>query len=198
MLGIDIDGSHIKFARRNVESNLPELASIVSFHEGSLEELAETFDVVVSKDSFEHIEDLPTMMLSIAAHLNDGGVLVVGFSPMYYSPFGDHGRYFPKSTRRLPWMPLIPEPLLFRMASHGREAPITSSNDLGLNKLTPKAFREIVHNQRWEVLEWHTNRGGKRGMKAMASLAKIRPLEKFFTVNVYAVLRKPAALRLSR
>lgn len=193
VVGIDIDGDRIAFARINLDRNFPELAEVVSFHQESLDELRETFDAVVSKDSFEHIEDLPKMMRDIAAHLNPGGLLIVGFSPLYYSPFGDHGRYFPNSSRRLPWMPLIPEPILFRLAGRKKGVPIKSAHDVGLNKLTPAKFRAIVSHQGWEVLQWNQNQGDKRGMAAMTALAKVKPLEKYFTVSIYAILRKPSS-----
>lgn len=101
VVGVDIDADRIYFARKNVEINYPELCSIVSFYNEPLESVTETFDLAVSKDSFEHIEDLGGMMRAIAARLSDDGLLVTGFSPLYFSPFGDHGRYW-RGSHKIP------------------------------------------------------------------------------------------------
>lgn len=192
VVGVDIESVAIDFARRNIDLNYPQFSSVIRFHNGPLEEVTDSFDLAVSKDSFEHIDDLSGMMRSIAARLNDGGVLVTGFSPLYFSPFGDHGRYW-CGSRRIPWLPaILPEPLLFRLASHRRNERILTASDVGLNKLTPVQFRTIVAEQGWDVITWHTNRGDRAGMRVLRALTKLAPLEKFFTVSIYAQLRKPA------
>ena len=101
VVGVDINAHAVDFARRNIDLNYPQFSSVITFHNGPLEEVTDSFDLAVSKDSFEHIDDLSGMMQSIAARLNDGGVLVTGFSPLYFSPFGDHGRYW-GGSRRIP------------------------------------------------------------------------------------------------
>lgn len=192
VVGVDIDKVRIDFARRNIELNYPQFSGVISFVEGDLENVTESFDIAMSKDSFEHIDNLSAAMRVIAARLQANGILVTGFSPLYFSPFGDHGRYLPTRTK-IPWLPaILPEPLLFRLASRRRNQPISKASDVGLNKLTPAEFRNIISDQGWEVIAWDTNRGNKRGMRAMKSLARFGPLEKFFTVNIYAQLRKPA------
>ena len=192
VVGIDIDKTRIDFARRNVALNFPELASRVSFHEGTLDEIQGQFDIALSKDSFEHIDDLSAMLRSIASRLDENGLLVTGFSPLYYSPFGDHGRYW-AGSRKIPWLPaVLPERVLFRVATHRRGETVTSASDVGLNKLTPSLFRAMVESQGWEVLTWATNAGGKRGLAALKALSRVPALERYCTVSIYAQLRKPA------
>lgn len=192
VLGVDIDPVRIDFARRNILLNYPEYSSVISFHNGSLDELDDEFDLAVSKDSFEHIDDLSAVMRSIAEHLSHDGVLVTGFSPMYFSPYGDHGRFFLGRLRKVPWLPaLLPERALFRLSTRSLGQDISSASDLGLNKLTPKGFRAIVAGQGWRVIAWQTNCGEKRGLRLMSTLAKVKILEKYFTVSVYAQLGRP-------
>jgi SAM-dependent methyltransferase len=191
VVGVDIDTARTQFARENVKVNFPEHASTIWFHNGPLDEVREKFDIAISKDSFEHIEDLSGMLHSIADRLNDGGLLLTGFSPLYFSPFGDHGRYW-SGKRRIPWLPaILPESILFRLATYRRREPIRSAGDVGLNKLTPEAFRAMVRDQGWEVVAWHTNRGDKPGMRVMRKLSQLPKMEKYFTVSIYAQLRKP-------
>lgn len=191
VVGVDIDRERIAFARENIAANFPQYSEIISFQEAKLEDVRGSFDMAMSKDSFEHIDDLFGMMAQIASRLTENGLLITGFSPLYFSPFGDHGRYL-LSARRVPWVPaILPESLLFRVASRRRRELILSASDVGLNKLTPKAFREIVMQQGWRVVSLETNVGDKRGMRAMREIASIGPLEKYFTVNIYAQLQKP-------
>jgi SAM-dependent methyltransferase len=191
VVGVDIDRERIEFARRNIAQHHPEYASVVSFIDSPLADLRQTFDIAISKDAFEHIEDLPSMMLDIAARLNEGGVLVTGFAPMYFSPFGDHGRFL-AGSRRWPWLPvLLPESVLFSLASRKLGRPIRSADDVGLNKLTPREFRQVVLEQGWEVVSCHYNQGHRAGMRLMQLLRRVPLLEKYFTVSIYAQLRRP-------
>jgi SAM-dependent methyltransferase len=192
VLGVDIDRDRIRFAQINLEKNYPQFIGNVSFHDGRVEDICETFDVVISKDTFEHIDDLPATLQTLATRLKSNGVLLAGFSPLYFSPFGDHGRYMLGSSRRIPWLPaILPEPILFRLASRRRGDRIRDAQDVGLNKLTPAQFRKIISDQAWDVLEMQTNCGDKRGMGLMRKLANVKPLEKYFTVSIYAKLKKP-------
>lgn len=190
VVGIDVDRSRIEFAKRIQKSKYPEYGSIINFEHCDLASISEKFDVAISKDSFEHIGDLPAVMRGIAARLKEDGLLLAGFSPLYFSPFGDHGRYL--GSLRLPWLPVIlPEPILFFLASHIRKIDVRSAADVGLNKLTPKQFRKIVSDQGWMPVTLEYNKGGRRGMRLMRVLRQVPILEKFFTVSIYAQLRTP-------
>ncbi|WP_155315203.1 class I SAM-dependent methyltransferase [Desulfosarcina alkanivorans] len=193
VVGVDINRSRIEFAKRIIEFKYPEYSSVINFECCPLVEISGKFDIAISKDSFEHIEDLPAMMRDIAARLHEGGLLITGFSPLYFSPFGDHGRYTGRKGRRIiPWLPaMLPEPLLFLLSSHLRKVQVRSAADVWLNKLTPKQFRKIVSDQGWvpDMIEY--NKGERLGMPLMRLLRQIPILEKFFTVSIYAQLRTP-------
>lgn len=197
VVGIDIDEGRVNFANNNISKNFPNYSSRISFRSISLAEISvdagfsDKFDVVVSKDAFEHIDNLPEVMRQIAAILNKDGVLLTGFGPLYFSPFGDHGRYLNHKTRKVPWLPLIPEFMLFRLVSGFHTSPIRSAGQLGLNKLKPKDFREIIYDQGWNIKELNYNRGERAGMKLMRWLRMIPMLESLFTVNIYAHLERP-------
>ncbi len=194
VVGVDIDSARIEFARKNIELKYPEYSAVFDFECCSLEDIGGKFDIAISKDAFEHIEDLSAMMHNIAARLNDGGLLITGFSPLYFSPFGDHGRYL--GLKIIPWLPaILPEPLLLFLSSLVRKEPIRSAADVGLNKLTPEQFRKILSDQGWEAVMLEYNKGGRLGMPLMRVLRKIPILEKFFTVSIYARLRAPHKLK---
>lgn len=189
VVGVDINEEPVVFARTYVKRHFPDLADRITFTVDDVANLTQRFDVVVSKDSFEHIDDLDAVMLQLQRLLKPGGHLLAGFGPLYFSPFGDHGRYL---WRRAPWLPaLMPEPLLLKLATlrHGR--PIRSPSDLGLNKLTPARFRRIIQAQGWRVQGMKYNGGDKPLLKPMRMLRAVAPLERYFTTSIYANLQAP-------
>jgi len=188
VLGLDIYDRLINFATSNLQ-NYPDLADKVSYSNCMFEDVAQKFDVIISKDTFEHVSDLKGLMADIKSKLNDGGMLVVGFSPLYFSPNGDHHRFLEKYS--FPWVPVIfPEYLLLKIASSIKNRKITAVNDLGLNKITPKQFRKILHDQGWKIIRIKYNCGNKTSLGLMSIFRKIPFLEKYFTVSIYTVLQR--------
>jgi SAM-dependent methyltransferase len=191
VLGVDIEEHSIDVARKILDTKFPEYTDVIEFACKDLASVREEFDIALSKDAFEHIDDLPEMMRTISAQLKEGGLLVTGFGPLYFSPYGDHGRYL-GGYRSIPWAPaLLPERMLFALASRLNDAEIQSAGDVGLNKLTPKQFRKIVADQGWTPISIEYNRGGRRGMQLLRLLRRIPLLEKYFTVSIYTQLRAP-------
>jgi SAM-dependent methyltransferase len=188
VVGLDLDADRIDFAARNLNERFPELVEKVLFLDQDIAARPERgrYDLVVSKDSFEHIEDLESVTESISVLLKDGGKLIVGFSPLYYSPFGDHGRLL----LPLPWLhALFPTRLLGRWASFRMRRKITNISDLGLNRLTPKQFRKLFENPKWRIVSLEYNRGSKLLMPIMRMLRRLPCLEDYFTVNIYAIIQ---------
>jgi len=119
--------------------------------------------------------------------LKPGGQLVIGTSPLYFSPFGDHGRYF---GRRLPWAAAIPEPLLFSLASWRKDTKIKSAGDVGLNKMTPAIFRSLFQSQKWRISSINYNASDSILMSLLDVARRLKLLERYFTVSIYAVITK--------
>ena len=53
----------------------------------------------MSKDTFEHVDDVASLLKGLGQLLGSEGRLYAGFSPLYGSPFGDHTR----TGLRVPW-----------------------------------------------------------------------------------------------
>jgi SAM-dependent methyltransferase len=194
VIGVDVDEERIEFARRNMADRFPELAKVVSFTTDPIRDCAEPVDIALSKDTFEHVLNLPALMYDVMSVLRPRGLLAAGIGPLYFSPFGDHGLYW--GARRFPWSAaLIPEPLLMRLVSRRRGELVRVPADLGLNKLTPAAFRSIVLRQGWEIEGLEYNAGQRRGFAALRALRRVAALERYCTVNLYARLRKPSTAR---
>src|SRR4051812_43330510 len=143
VVGVDPSGELVAFATENTRERFPDLAERLEFttrDAGDLED-GGGFDLVVSKDTFEHVADVPALLRSLQRLLRPGGEVWVGFSPLYYSPRGDHER----TGLRLPWAhAFLPESKVLERAAREAGEPVGSLTDLGLNGLTPKAFRAAV------------------------------------------------------
>lgn len=189
VVGLDLDQERIAFARRVLAEDYQECAGRVHFE---TEDVAgfqgPPFDLVISKDSFEHIADLPGMLAHIRRMLRPGGTFAVGFSQLYYSPFGDHGRFHV----RVPWLhALVPEGLLARWASYREGRLITSAADVGLNKVTPSEFRQLMASTPWSSLSIRYNQGGHSLFRLFDVLRRVPGLERYFTVSIYALASMP-------
>jgi SAM-dependent methyltransferase len=188
--GVDI---YVDHGRAYVERQDPGVASRVTLVEtkGDLSELGDQqFDMVLSKDSFEHYEDPEHFAALIAARMSPGGELFIGFGPLWKSPTGGHIGYMTP----LPWAHLLfPDHVI--MAERRRFRPRENASQWaetkgGINQMTLQRFQRIVGESGLECVYFATNVSDNRVVKAMDAVSKVPGLREFFTQNVYAVLRK--------
>jgi SAM-dependent methyltransferase len=186
VLGIDLDEQHIDFANRNLSERFPELVDRVTFRAVDALNLPtdERFDVILSKDTFEHVANVDSLMQGLGKRLVPGGRLYVGFSPLYHSPWGDHSR----SGLRLPWAhAILPRSVVYAAASRHGGCRVTSLADVGLNGNTPQQFRDAFDNSGLQLLSIAYNRGDKRLLPLFERVGRRYPrLEKYTTVSIYA------------
>jgi SAM-dependent methyltransferase len=187
--GIDLDAARVQFACEHLRAHHPEHAQTVSFVQAALDELpvAEAFDVVLSKDTFEHVQELDRLLAAAARRLRHDGLLVCGFSPLYFSPNGDHARF----GLPLPWIhAFLPQSLVCRWATRRLGRPIRSAADVGLNRLTLREFRSMLPPSAWELVSLRVNPIANPLRPLFDVLRRIPPLERFFTIGVYGVFRR--------
>lgn len=189
VMGIDLDARRIEFAKENLHINYPALTDKVDFRCIDLAELedVEQFDVIVSKDTFEHIVGLDSMLEEMAKRLKKGGRVYAGFGPLYNSPFGDHRR-----TRAvLPWFHLIiPEPVLLRRINKKRARKVASIEELGLNKHSLKEYRELFQQSSLSIVSFKVNCSNNPVSQLFTLISKIPGLEEYFSHNIYCILQK--------
>ena len=180
------------------ESFFVTLSNPVDALLGSLDEIEITnFDLVVSKDSFEHIIEVPKMLDSIRSHVSDGGRVYIGFSPLYHSPYGDHDRrraafrpwgIFGKILAAIPWGHLLLEKKILKMQSQLQKREIKSMQDINLNKMSIGEFRTHISDSDLAIDSFRVNQGDSKIGSVFAILRKIPLLEKhnkpFPTIHV--------------
>jgi SAM-dependent methyltransferase len=171
----------------------PELSGRVEFvtTDGTLRELGpETFDVVLSKDSFEHYANPELFISEISKFVKRGGVLAIGFGPLWKSPRGGHIEYMTP----MPWAHLLfPENVI--MAERERFRPDERARSFqeirgGLNKITLARFKTIMASSGLACIYFETNVSDNPIVRGMNMFGRIPPLTEFLTTNVYGVWQK--------
>jgi SAM-dependent methyltransferase len=192
VVGADIGGEK---ALRNLAQERPEIQQRVEIlkTDGTLRELGdERFDLVFSKDSFEHFSDPERVVEAMVGAVRPGGQLVIGFGPLWKGPTGGHIDFMTK----LPWAHLLfPEPVI--MAERRRFRPDEDARRFeeikgGLNRMTLDRFERIMAGTGLRCSHFATNVSDSPVVRTMAVLRRIGPLREYFTANVYSVWTKPA------
>jgi ubiquinone/menaquinone biosynthesis C-methylase UbiE len=197
VVGVDIWAPRVAFANKKVRERFPELGN-VNFVSTPVDQLdpAAPFDLIVSQNTFEHIADIDAVLTAFRRLLAPGGRAYIGFSPLYHSPFGDHGEL--RAPVRLPWLHLLAGQKQV-IASYNRannEAAATLAQ-CGYNGHKPATFRRAfqrsglaIEQMRVNPCEGRLKRAAMAGFKAIAKLPSLEP---YFTVGMYVILRQPSA-----
>jgi len=192
VVGIDLDISAARLLLRERGQDVAERIAFVE-GDGTLDALGgQRFDVVVSKDSFEHYDDPESFIHSVSAMIVPGGELIIGFGPLWKSPWGGHIEFMTK----VPWAHLVfPEHVI--MTERRRFRPQEDARRFedvrgGLNKMTLARFESIVASCGLESVYFKTNVSDRKIIKGMKLLSRIPPLREYFTQSIFTILRKPA------
>ncbi|MDO9541316.1 MAG: class I SAM-dependent methyltransferase [Kiritimatiellia bacterium] len=190
VVGTDIDGPVIEFARRNLQARYPEWQSVVSFKCCKLDALPDnTFDLIVSKDTFEHVLDLRGLLGNIRRCLKPGGCLYAGFGPLYKSLNGHHWR----AHFGLPWGHLlIPRSWHLALVNRGRKKKIRSLHEVdSLNELFFADYEKIFMESGLDMILLRINQSEHIISKIMTLLRNIPFLKEYCTHNIYCIMEKP-------
>lgn len=155
------------------------------------------FDVLLSFDSFEHIDTPRPFMARMAEFLAPGGRAVLAFGPMFQSPFGDHMWDFFRV--QVPWRGvLFSEQAMLRVR---RECfrptdPATRYQDIagGLNLMRYSEFLDHARATGWTFEYLRPNAFVEhKALRALSRAVTATPvLGDYFVHNVYAVLKRAA------
>jgi len=188
--GVDIDQARIDFARKRLSSDHPDLAGSVEF---KLPEEVNSgqFDIVVSKDSFQHYNDPESVLSQITQLTAPGGLIVIGLGPLWKSPYGGAIDFM----TRLPWAHLIfSEKVIMRGRLRYRpEEKAQAYKDArgGFNKMTLRRFRQLIAGSGMKILSFRANASSGLVGSVSRLLAAIPGCRELFTLNVYVVLSVP-------
>ena len=87
MTGIEIDELLVEYSNKRLSVLPANQRDKISFVNKKIEDIEDnSFDVIFSKDVFEHIEEPKNIMDEMFRVLKPGGECIVGFGPLWYSP----------------------------------------------------------------------------------------------------------------
>lgn len=197
VIGVDNDEVILNFAR----AKLPQGAKShkVSFTSKPLQSLSsEYFDYVFTKDAFEHCHDFEEVFYHLQRVLKTGGSLVIGFGPLWNSPFGDHKILQAALGFSLPWLHLLlPDEVLknlFNNSSMGTKKKVMKNKieciDSYLNKITLERFFKAVEANNLEITYCNINAHQNNFLNAIGKLKALFFLGKYWERNAYCILKK--------
>jgi SAM-dependent methyltransferase len=137
--GIDIEPEHLALAAQNAPEAQLELAACEA-----LPYPANHFDLVLSHEVLEHVNDDRLAAAEIARVLKPGGQAVI-FAPNRLYPFETHGHYWAGEYHfgNTPLINYLPDPLRNRLAPHVRAYTAAGLRDLFLGQ----PVRVVHHTQ---------------------------------------------------
>ncbi len=130
------------------------------------------------------------MVRDMAERLVDGGLLAIGFGPLWKAPYGGH------IDVRVPWVHLVfPEEVIFDEFRRTRPPGYTArtfEEGTGVNRMTLARFRAVMEASGLEQRRLDTNVGTSRAFKGMRAIQRVPGLREYGTQNAYGIWRRPA------
>jgi SAM-dependent methyltransferase len=189
VLGVDIVPNNIAFAEGQRRGDYADVADRVEFRliRDFSDLAAERFDIILSKDSFEHYDDPESFVPAMLPHLADGGQIVIGFGPLWKSPYGGHIKYM----TRLPWAHLVfPERVIMRERRRFfPDAPAATFRDFvgGLNKMTLARFLALIRTNGLEPSYFRINASEHPLSPLLTAIARLPFAREYATFNIYGI-----------
>jgi 2-polyprenyl-3-methyl-5-hydroxy-6-metoxy-1,4-benzoquinol methylase len=187
--GIDIDEQRIQFAKAKLASAYGVLSSVVRFYLPETLPAGQHFDMIVSKDCFEHYANPEAIVGQMKRYLKPDGVLVIGFTQLWKAPYGGHISFMTK----LPWAHLIfPEEVIAAERRRFRpeeEAKTFAEMRGGLNQMTLARFLQIMQDSALKFQYFRINVSTSKLMKLFNLLRRIPFCQECFTQSIYSVMR---------
>ncbi len=158
----------------------------------------EKYDVLLSFDALEHIEDPGVFLRKMRGFIAPAGRAVLAFGPLFHSPYGDHMWDF--FRLQIPWRGvLFSEEAVLRVRREcfrptdpaGRYREVAG----GLNLMRYSEFLRHVCDSGWEFDYLGVNTFLKRlpPLRFISdTIMRLPGVRDYFVHNVYAVLRRAA------
>ena len=189
VLGIDLEDDLLKFANNNLKRNYQNLQENVTFQKIDIlkNNFEKKFDIIVSKDTFEHSLNLPEILKKMYQLLNNNGKLYIGFGPLYNFYNGDHGR----TNMYLPWFHLLfTEQFIINRINKKNNTTLRSIKELGLSKYALKEYEKFFEDSDFKIKFYITNQSDHPVSFLFNILSKFKLFKEYCTYNIYCVLEK--------
>jgi len=192
--GLEIDPGFTEFSNYNLDKTYPEFKDRVSYLCKNLEKIEDNaFDIIISKDVFEHVIGLREIIPKLVTKLKPGGRMILGWGPLWYSPFGDHGLSKKAMGITLPWLHLfLKEKKLLETVNQERlkqgQKAVKSIHEFGMNMEPYQGYRELICSLGLKIEYFETNRTNR--FPLINKIPVPRRLEKYWIRTIYCILSK--------
>jgi len=196
--GLDSDEERIHFARGYIKRCYPEIADRIVLHIADTSEPVrdQRFDLILFKDSFEHIAEPEKALSEIVKLLAPGGAVAIG-NPPWKSFYGGHTNFM----TRFPWIHLIfPERVVMKVRRKYRpNEPATCYEETrgGMNRMTVEKFKGVMASSGLHEEFFALNRGAHPVLRVLRLLSKLPFGREIFTANMYGIWRTNTKSRQS-
>jgi 2-polyprenyl-3-methyl-5-hydroxy-6-metoxy-1,4-benzoquinol methylase len=164
-------------------------------------DLDEKFDIILLKDTIEHIHDQESFVKHIIHFLKPGGIIFFAFPP-WLMPFGGHQQSLDsKFLHFLPYFHILPTPIykgILKMfgESEGRIRDIieVKETQISINRferITKAAGFRILERELYLINPSYLYKFGAKPRKQFGWLAALPWIRDWFTTTCYYSLEKP-------
>ena len=199
MTGIEIDELLVGYSNKRLRALPVNQRNKICFVNKKIEDIDDnSFDVIFSKDVFEHIEEPKNIMDEMFRVLKPGGECIVGFGPLWYSPFGDHGIIKSALGFTLPWLHvLIGRPNVIKLYNNSsiKKHKVYSKKKITnlaqyLNFKTGDYFRNLINHSEFKVIWYQENVHEHFMINLFRKFGIEGKFSKYFIRNIYCKLEK--------
>lgn len=155
--GVDLDKIRIdlanNFFKEEVEKGQVEFLFKNVYDEDFLEKYTGHFDLIVLKDTIEHIPNQEQFIPYIKQLLKQDGQIFFGFPP-WYMPFGGHQQVAEKKITMLPYYHILPKPIYKSIlkAFGEKEIKIIELMEIYDTRITIERFEKIIKDSELKVV----------------------------------------------
>lgn len=202
--GIDLHGPSIDYARSRLAPAIAagDVRLLLSdvYDADPVGDLGGPFDLVVMKDTIEHIHDQARLLGRFERLLAPGGAAFFGFPP-WRMPFGGHQQICEhRLLMRAPWIHLLPAGAYASLLRRAGEAPGTvdallEMKETGISiarfeRIAAAAGLRVRRRRLYLVNPMYRYRYGLAPRVLPRRLAALRPLRDFATTSAYYLLTR--------
>jgi SAM-dependent methyltransferase len=155
--GMDLSDSKIEngkaIFKEDEDGSRVHLFSADIYDQSTMDAFRGKFDLIVLKDTIEHIPDQERVMKQLPVYLKPGGRLFFAFPP-WNMPFGGHQQTATKKLGQLPWMHLLPRNLYKSFLKKAGEPGPTIESLLEIHDtgISINRFERIIKNTGYSVV----------------------------------------------
>lgn len=198
-LGVDMDPPRIELAHEFLKEEISRgqvtflLKNVYDID--FLEEYGGSFDLIVLKDTIEHIPEQDLFIPYLKKFLKPGGQMFFGFPP-WQMPFGGHQQVALGGwTSKLPWYHLLPRFLYKGLLkaggeSEGKITELMEIRDTGITierfeQIVKRAGLRVVHKRHYLINPIYRYKFGLKPRRQSSIISAIPYVRDFLTTCVY-------------